>query len=236
MSEPLTELLERASAVMMKHAQYRPKLNMTITFGHVAQVPRQVRALREMVLQRRPRVICEMGFNAGHSAIVFLENTSAQLNSFDLFNLPYSAPTRGFVAARYPGRVKFHEGNTKATVPRYNQAVEEGRAAPCDIWLVDADHYKNVWLDFKHVLGASSRNGTLIVADDTTERFPFVLRYWRRLVLSRNVSQLSCETVELGTMKTRRGWENNTKGWCVGEVVRRAGGRRAHGGAATHRR
>ena len=221
-TDSLWGLLDQASQLMMKHAQRRG--NITVAFGHVAQLAREVEALRQLVLQTIPNnqvtVACEMGFNAGHSAIVWLQDTPVRiLNTFDTFALPYSEPTRRFVASLYPGRVRFIPGNTKVTVPLYNDAVRRHDEEPCDLWFVDGDHYKNVYLDFRNAL-ASSRDGTLFVVDDTTDRFPFVLEQWRRAVQQGNVTQLSCANVTLGPpVINRRGQpEPNVKGWCVGRV------------------
>ena len=168
----------------------------------------------------------EMGFNAGHSAIVWLENTSVQLlNTFDIFSMPYSAPARRFISARYRERVRFVAGNTKVTVPEYVQAVKEARQPACDLWMVDADHFKNTYLDFRNAIASShparrANGSTMIVADDTTERFPYVLKYWRSLVERGNITNPRCERVDLGVVSGRRGPERNVKGWCVGDVVR----------------
>lgn len=76
-SDPLWTQLNRATAVSEKYVApsfFRRN-------GNSAQVPEEIAMLREAALgtlvgsagpisSRKPRVICEVGFNAGHSAIV----------------------------------------------------------------------------------------------------------------------------------------------------------------------
>ena len=152
-----------------------------IQMGHTAQVPLQVASLRSL-LDRHPLLrtgtICEIGFNAGHSAVVWLEKTHARVVEFDLLALPYSHISRRFVEARYHGRVTFHVGDSGETVQQYAHQVRNGSAAACDLWLIDGDHGIHAKLDFLNALGASHA-GTLIVADDAGLLFPYVRKYWR---------------------------------------------------------
>ncbi|KAL1518571.1 hypothetical protein AB1Y20_002859 [Prymnesium parvum] len=86
---------------------------------------------------RRPGVstICEVGFNAGHSAVVLLEaNPTARLEAFDTFNLPHSAATLAYVQRRFPGRVSAHKGLSRLTVPAARLR------APCDLVIIDGRH------------------------------------------------------------------------------------------------
>ena len=87
--------------------------------------------------------VCEcvqIGFNAGHSAIVWLEGLNTSLRSFDVFKLPYADACRRSVAERYPGRVQFFAGSSTITVPKYSADVQAGRAAACDLWFVDGEY------------------------------------------------------------------------------------------------
>ena len=52
--------------------------------GHSAQVPQQVETLANLVRgEAGPKVCCEVGFNAGHSALVWLEGGCQRLIEFD---------------------------------------------------------------------------------------------------------------------------------------------------------
>ena len=103
-------------------------------------------------------------------------------------------------------------------MPLFGKAVQAGHEPPCDMWIVDADHFRNAYMDFDNAL-ASSHNGTLMVADDASARFPFVARAWRQLIERGNVSELGCDEVDLGLVRARKGWEHNLKRWCLGSVI-----------------
>lgn len=81
----------------------------------------------------------QIGFNAGHSATVWLEGLNTSLRSFDIFRLPFSSACRDHIAERYPGRVQYFKGYSHVTVPQYGAEVEAGRAAPCDVWFIDGE-------------------------------------------------------------------------------------------------
>lgn len=163
-------------------------------------------------------------FNAGHSAVVWLENTQARLVEFDLFILDYSQASRRFIEERYPSRVTFHLGPSRETLPLYSQRVSAGTAAPCDLWLIDGDHGKNVELDLFNAL-AASHAGTIIVADDCGLLFPYVRRFWRVHV---GVGSI----LESGCLSTKVKGSAVEKTWCYGEVAGWAAAAAAGSGAA----
>ena len=72
--------------------------------GYSQEVPQQVEDL--IMLSNKPNLnVMEIGFNAGHSAEVFLKNnTSLTLTSFDLGNHEYVIPAKEYIDATYPNR------------------------------------------------------------------------------------------------------------------------------------
>merc|ERR1719515_691716 len=55
--------------------------------------------------------ICEVGFNAGHSAMLFLlSNPRVKVYSFDLGLHPYTTPATALLSAQFPGRFEFVKG------------------------------------------------------------------------------------------------------------------------------
>ena len=184
------------------------------TMGHAAQKPAQVASFRGLMAAReqlRRGNVCEIGFNAGHSAIMWLHGTDAHLVEFDLQTLPYSAASRAFVEASFRGRVQFHVGKSRQTVPAYAASVRNGTAPPCDLWLVDGDHGAGAQHDMLNAFDAS-RAGTLVVADDASLRFPLLRKYWRIHVAIGSLRELSCIQLHRG------GATHNAKGWCIGRV------------------
>ena len=202
------KVLDEATRVAEKHLQ-DPGAWWT-SMGHAAQVPEQVASFRKLMAMPglRSGCICEIGFNAGHSAIMWLHDTSAQLVEFDLQTLPYSESSRRLVESAFPGRVHFHVGKSRETVPLYVSRVRNEIARPCDLWLVDGDHGSGAKHDLMNALSAS-RAGTIVVVDDASLRFPLLRKYWRIHVALGSIRELSC--VQLSHRGSR-------KGWCVGSV------------------
>ena len=182
--------------------------------GHAAQVLPQVAHFRGLIAAD-PRLrngrICEIGFNAGHSAIIWLHGTSASLVEFDLQSLPYSKVSRRFAETQFAGRVRFFVGKSRQTVPQYVAAVRNGSAPPCDLWLVDGDHGIGAQHDMMNALGAS-RDGTIFVVDDASLRFPLLRKYWRIHVAVGSLRERACIQLKRG------GATHTAKGWCVGSV------------------
>eukprot|EP00966_Prymnesium_polylepis_P094931 2198322-Prymnesium_polylepis.1 len=112
---------------------------------------------------RRPGVatICEVGFNAGHSAVVLLgANPSARLEAFDLFSQPHSADCLDYVSRRFPGRVAPHRGPSQRTVPTASLR------APCDLVIVDGRHEFEAVLEDLANLQRHAAPGALYLFDD----------------------------------------------------------------------
>ncbi len=82
--------------------------------------------------------ICEVGLNAGHSAVVFLQaaGRAARLQMFDTGQLPYTSTALGLVRRLYPGQLQYIEGDSRQTTPRF--AAERGRV--CDVMSIDGAH------------------------------------------------------------------------------------------------
>ena len=210
--------LDAATQTAERHLGGETPSEWWVKMGHTAQVPLQVASLRAQLDQHpelRTGTICEIGFNAGHSAVLWLEGTETRVILFDLLGLPYSIASRRFVDTRYPGRTSFHVGDSKTTVRSYADRVLNGTARPCDLWSIDGDHGIHAKIDFLNALDAS-RDGTIVVADDAGLRFPFVRKFWRIHVGIGSIHERGCViTHAQGVEKT----------WCIGAVAPVASGR-----------
>jgi predicted O-methyltransferase YrrM len=210
----LWNILDEATRVAERNLVDKDPKEWWTIMGHTAQVPLQVTSLRAQLTRHTALhngTICEVGFNAGHSAVVWLEATRAKLVEFDLLNLDYSRASRRFVESRYPGRITFHQGPSRLTLPLYAERVANGTAPACDLWLLDGDHGKNVQHDFMNAI-AASRPGTIVIADDAGLAFPYVRRFCRTYVASGGIRERTCTS----TRVHRSGAE---KTWCIGRVT-----------------
>jgi len=175
--------------------------------GHIGQRSSQV--LFYSKYAKNSSLICEIGFNAGHSAIVFLAAESrAKLLVFDLGTLQYSNVSSKFVQDVYPNRLSIVWGSSFDTVPKYFQ----DNSKVCDVFSVDGDHSEpGSFTDLSNALVATKKGG-IILADDVSESFG-VPKSWSKLIIEGKILELECGE---GGLVGPLGYH---KRWCAGRVL-----------------
>ena len=103
----------------------------------------------------------EIGFNAGHSAELFLQsNKDLILTSFDLGHHPYVLAAKEYIDLTYPKRHALILGDSRITVPLYNHTT-------FDIIFIDGGHeYETAKTDMENCLRLAHKD-TIIILDDT---------------------------------------------------------------------
>jgi predicted O-methyltransferase YrrM len=106
--------------------------------------------------------ICEVGFNAGHSAAVFLNaNPEADMYSFDIGQFPYTRGNAALMKDLFPDRFEYISGPSQETAVQFAQ---ERPKTKCDLISIDGDHtHEGTFQDlvnFRHL--ASCRNWVLM--------------------------------------------------------------------------
>lgn len=220
----LEEMLRKATDIGGRFAR-QVKRSTTYYWsvnGHAGQLPKQVNALRTLASELPERaVVCEIGFNGGHSAIMWLEGTRTHtLLEFDVMSLLHSNASRAFVEQAYPGRTRFFVGDSAKTFATYADAVEDGCMPPCDLIMADGDHRAlGAFVDYYNAVraahGPGSSRRTVFVGDDVTPRFRGVLGAYTTFKKDGVLRQRNC------TALTHR--QYGLKGWCVAEVERPPG-------------
>ncbi|CAN0034459.1 unnamed protein product, partial [Heterosigma akashiwo] len=140
--------------------------------GHSGQYPGKIKVFQRLVQEYRSMsTVCEIGFNAGHSAMAFLAASSRiRVVSFDLgtnrapkgSGQTYAARAQDFVSSVFPGRSILVVGNASYTVPTFAEFSHPFR---CDFILVDGGHsYEQAVDDLQNMklLAQSGRNVVLI--------------------------------------------------------------------------
>jgi predicted O-methyltransferase YrrM len=132
--------------------------------GHCGQVPPQQEDLVALVSDPSIKRILEIGFNAGHSADLFLRtNPAASLVSFDLGSHDYVAHAKAYIDATYPGRHTLILGNSMETVPAYAAA---NPGAIFDLFFIDGGHYAPVpAADLANCLALAVPGATIVMDD-----------------------------------------------------------------------
>lgn len=113
--------------------------------------------------------ICEIGFNAGHSTLIWLmANEKAAVYSFDLGIHNYSRPMSEYLMKKFPRRLHVTWGDSTETVPEFHQ---ENKAFKCDLLIVDGGHTEAIALaDINNFATMASEVNLLIFDDYPAER------------------------------------------------------------------
>lgn len=132
--------------------------------GYSQEVPEQVEDLIELTNKPNMRVM-EIGFNAGHSAELFLKNNKElTLTSFDLGEHNYVMAAKEYIDFTYPNRHTLIFGDSRRTVPFY---LQNNNNTKFDFIFIDGGHqYEIAKTDMENCFHLAHEN-TIVALDDT---------------------------------------------------------------------
>lgn len=148
---------------MSSLSQYLQNRGFQIVEGHCQEVPGQVEDL--IVLTSRPGIkVMEIGFNAGHSAEVFLKNNKdLTLVSFDLGCHDYGKCGKEYIDITYPNRHTLILGDSFVTIPEY---LGNNKGNTFDVIFIDGGHSEVAALaDLDNCFHLAHEN-TVVIMDD----------------------------------------------------------------------
>jgi len=163
------------------------------------------------------KTVCEVGFNAGHSALAFLiANPELKYIAFDTMTLKWTIPMIKYMNDAFGDRITPVPGFSAQSVPEWKPP--EGFTG-CDVISADGKHndpepYIDVVNMAKH-----AKTGAVVLADDWSDNFPDVKKAWQRFKDEGLVHEVGCFVSGL-----RPG--GFAKNWCHG--VLKKGGYPAH--------
>ena len=142
--------------------------------GHSAQIVAERKLYATIARMPHIRTICEIGFNAGHSASLWLlANPNASVTMFDEWIHPYARPAEAFLISakaasegvqNAAARLTIVKGSSHETIKPY-AARHPGS---CDIVSVDGDHrYHGALMDLEDVHSLVNPEHGLVFLDDT---------------------------------------------------------------------
>jgi predicted O-methyltransferase YrrM len=112
--------------------------------------------------------ICEIGFNAGHSALEFLEGslTNATYVFFDLGEHAYSAPCANYIQSLYPTRIlEFVWGDSRTRMPQWI-AANPTAIGTFDVVHVDGGHTSECATSDMFGAYLLTKPGGILIVDD----------------------------------------------------------------------
>ena len=132
--------------------------------GFSQQIPNQIYDLTLIIDNADIKTAMEIGFNAGHSAEIFLRtNPSLHLTSFDLGVHDYVATAKNYIDEIYPLRHTLILGDSTKTIPAHTPTTY-------DLIFIDGGHeYEIAKADLLNCRRFAHAN-TIVIMDDTMHR------------------------------------------------------------------
>jgi len=220
----------RARRVLQGVKTKRPFVDFGIA-GSSAQVATYVNVTRTVSLRATGQhvLVCEVGFNCGHSSVAFLEaDRRVHVLNFDLPTAPWSVAGRNFMRARYGSRFRVIDGPSSTTIPRFMRKHPE--AAKCDLIVVDGGHaYSQVVADLVHMMHLAHCNAFVLLDDvcDPLKCHAHVMHSFDHMHAGQNhptvvgPTQAWTEAKARGAVVEVRAWMGaaQDRGWVLGSVI-----------------
>jgi predicted O-methyltransferase YrrM len=169
-------------------------VDKSIVEGNCQQITTQVNDL--IMLTSKPNLsVMEIGFNAGHSAEIFLENNKdLNLISFDLGLHHYVSIAKQYIDLTYPNRHTLILGGSGITIPKF---INENKETKFDVIFIDGGHdYETAKNDLDNCFHLAHKD-TIVILDDTicTKGWhkPWTVgpsRTWEEHVLENKITEL----------------------------------------------
>lgn len=179
--------------------------------GHCNQVPKQAEVLKEFASNHAVKYILEIGFNAGHSADVFLSsNPNVHVVSFDLGEHTCVPFGKKYIDEKYPSRHTLILGDSTKTLPQF---IEENPSMKFDLIFIDGGHYDDI--PKKDIINCKkvAHSGTIVVIDD--------IWYNGEIAYTVKVTKAWTEAISWNIIKeiSHYGYDDIMRGFSVGMYI-----------------
>jgi predicted O-methyltransferase YrrM len=149
----------------MPISKYLNSIGIQVFEGYSQELPGQVKDLVELTNGFNINIM-EIGFNAGHSAEVFLaSNSRCTLTSFDLGIHGYVQHAKKYIDDNFPNRHNLILGDSTVTVPKF---INDNPGKIFDVIFIDGGHdYAIANADLVNCKGLANAD-TVVIIDDTS--------------------------------------------------------------------
>jgi predicted O-methyltransferase YrrM len=149
----------------MSLVNYLASKNCKIEEGNCRNIYRQTMILQTMLYDPNKNNILEIGFNAGHSADLFLNTKeSCTVTSFDIGYHSYCKIAKEFIDTKYPNRHTLILGDSTKTIPTFQTDNKY------DLIFIDGGHQYQVAKADLSNCKRLAHSDTIVVMDDTMYR------------------------------------------------------------------
>ena len=172
--------------------------------GYIMQQEEKVKLITKLVMDKENiHNILEIGFNAGHSSMLFLMNApNAKVVSFDIGVNGYVDRAKKCIDNLYPNRHTLIKGNSLVTVPDYLSKND----TKFDIIFIDGGHeYNTAIMDLKNCYDGKKDDTLLIMDDIVAGNNPIMNHFnsgptkaWEEYKNLKNIKELGNITLEKG--------------------------------------
>jgi len=148
-------------------SNYFKKQNIKITEGYTQLNLNQCKEICNL-LNKNTKLIMEIGFNAGHSSEIFLQNSNAYVYSFDIGThySDYLKYGKIYINSIYPNRHTLVFGDSKESVPRF---ANNNNDKIFDLIFIDGGHdYETALADLINCKQMANEN-TILIMDDVIQ-------------------------------------------------------------------
>lgn len=139
-------------------------------------------------LAKKASNILEIGFNAGHSALLLLEsNPHVNYTGIDINMHEYTNKAVEIMKDNYSNRFRFISGDSTQ--------ILKSKIGFFDLIIIDGDHsISGVYSDFVNSLNQSARGRTIIIFDDTN--IPHINNFVHKLIKLKLIKPLKFSTLD----------------------------------------
>mmetsp|Transcript_39581 Transcript_39581/g.69603 ORF Transcript_39581/g.69603 Transcript_39581/m.69603 type:complete len:287 (-) Transcript_39581:273-1133(-) len=163
--------------------------------------------------------ICEVGYNWGASALVWLHaNTRARVFTFDLAERPYTNATLDWLNSQYNGRLTMIAGDSDRTIPWF--ANSHAAVLSCDLVFVDGAHsYAGELSNILNFQRLARCTGSHYIMDDcscTESKLPTTMAFEEAVRRSALKPVKAHKTVELSKASQQFKAQQEQHSFCAG--------------------